>query len=75
VRGLKLRALKVLAVEDDVALGDLVALDQIKSADPLSGANVESLHLDAIVGQGIDEVEAAISALLPCRMAAAVNGR
>ena len=47
-----------LGEQDILALGDLEALHQVAARDFLAGAGVDGLHLDAVVGLGIDQIEA-----------------
>ena len=55
----ELHRVELVLVEQHVlALGDLEALDQVGPRDLLAGAGVDGLHLDAVVGLGIDQVEA-----------------
>jgi Family of unknown function (DUF5681) len=48
----------------ELALGDLVALDEVGPADRLAGAGVKGLHLDAVVGLGVMRLKRAVSASL-----------
>ena len=55
----ELHRVELVLVEQDVfALGDLVALHQVAARDLFAGAGVDGLHLDAVVGLGIDQIEA-----------------
>jgi hypothetical protein len=58
-RRFELHSLEVFLVEQDVfALGNLEALHEVAPRHFLAGSRVDRLHPDAVVGLGIDEIEA-----------------
>ena len=55
----ELHRVELLLVEQDIfALGHLEALHQLAARDLFAGAGVDGLHADAVVGLGVDQVEA-----------------
>ena len=55
----ELHRVQLFLVKQDVfALGDLKALDQLAARDLLARTGVDGLHPNAVVGLGVDQVEA-----------------
>jgi len=60
-----LHPLEILLVEQNVlVLGDGKAFHQVAAGDVFTGADVDCLHLDAVAGGAIDQIEAEVSASL-----------